>query len=826
MISLITHKRSGCNGSCIDNIFTNQIDSIAHSGVIVDQGAAHSPIFSLSHLNFEGTHQKKEKQTQYYSFSKSNIDKLLDILRENHDALLGSQEECPDFDSFLETFSNAINQSCKLLIPKCTIRNAINNPWITDSVINSIETKQTLYDEWKKSCNSKFPDGDEKLHKQYSDYRYHLKHVIKYIKKQFYNNKITDALGDPKKTWKIINEVRGKTKKGIKPQFLINDEKVIQRRVIANEFNKYFVCLASKLNDEVSFRSVNEYNDFMPPTMISSIFLSECSKEEVSKIIGELQNGKSSDIPISVIKKCSPILSPILAKHFNHLMKIGEFPNPLKLGKVSPIFKKDNEELMKNYRPISTLPIFGKIFEKIIYARLYNFFVSQGLLHNKQFGFRKNHSTTHALNYSISQVKEALNRNEHILGIFIDLSKAFDTIDHNILLKKLEHYGIRGQALSLLASYLKNRTQVVSVLGEISEPMSIIYGVPQGSCLGPLLFLIYINDLGKISNESEIILFADDTNIFVKANSKAAAYSNANIILDKLFNYMTCNKLHINLEKSCYMYFSNLPKLQPDKTISEDANYQLKIHNHELPRVTNTKFLGVIIDEKLSWDQHIKTLTKKLSCCTGSLNQIIESIPKKLHKDLYHTLFESYITYGISVWGGTSDVKVKPLFKAQKKAIRVIFGDREKFLDKFKTCVRARPFPDQKLTSEFFIKEHSKPLFNSYGLLNLRNLYLYHSCCEIFKIFKYASPVALYSMFKFSNRGHKNLFIITPSPNDSYLYRMSSIWNSIRVVLCNPDTSIPVSSIKAKLKTFLLEKQKLGDDENWIEHNFASSATL
>ena len=179
------------------------------------------------------------------------------------------------------------------------------------------------------------------------------------------------------------------------------------------------------------------------------MFLPDCTKKENSKIISELQNRKSSDIPISVIKKCSPVLSPILAINFNH-MKIGEFPDPLKLRKIPPVLKKDNEELMKNYRPVSTIPIFGKIFEKVMYVRLHHFFVSQGILHNKQFGFRKNHSTTHALNYSISQIHNALNKNEHVLGIFIDLSKAFDTIDHKMLLKKLKHYGIRGQALSLV----------------------------------------------------------------------------------------------------------------------------------------------------------------------------------------------------------------------------------------------------------------------------------------------------------------------------------------------------------------------------------------
>ena len=345
--------------------------------------------------------------------------------------------------------------------------------------------------------------------------------------------------------------------------------------------------------------------------------------------------------------------------------------------------------------------------------------------------------------------------------------------------------------------------------------------MPQGSCLGPLLFLIYINDLGKISNDSDIILFADDTNIFIRATSKDAAYTKANDILEKILNYMTCNKLHINLDKSCYMYFSSTRKTyEPDESDLENA-YDLKIHDNILPKVTHNKFLGVIIDDRLTWDYHIKALTKKLSCCTGSLNQIIESIPENLHKDLYHTLFGSYLTYGISVWGGSTKAKLLSLFKAQKKVMRVIFGDRAKYLDKFKTCARVRPLNEQRLLTEFFIKEHSKPLFNSHGFLNLKNLYFYHSCCEVFKVFKYKSPIAINDLFKFSSRGQRSLFIITPPPNDSYVYRMSVIWNSVRTVLSCPDTSFPISSIKIKLKVFLLNKQKLGDNENWIEHNFS-----
>ena len=156
--------------------------------------------------------------------------------------------------------------------------------------------------------------------------------------------------------------------------------------------------------------------------------------------------------------------------------------------------------------------------------------------------------------------------------------------------------------------------------------------------------------MGKIVNDSDIILFADDTNIFIRATSKDAAYTKANNILEKILNNMTCNKLHINLDKSCYMYFSSAPKTyEPDESDLENA-YDLKIHDNILPKVTHTKFLGVIIDDRLSWDYHIKALTKKLSCCTGSLNQIIESIPENLHEDLYHGIDLSYLWYLCMGW--------------------------------------------------------------------------------------------------------------------------------------------------------------------------------
>ena len=290
----------------------------------------------------------------------------------------------------------------------------------------------------------------------------------------------------------------------------------------------------------------------MPSSQANSMFLNECSEDDVNTIIRELQNGK-----FSVTKKTSKIISPILSSHFNYLMEVGKFPDELKLGTITPIYKKESDELLENYRPVSTLPIFGKIFDKIIYSRLYKYFVSKGILHDRQFGFRKQHSTSHALNYYIDKIKQSIEKGDHVLGIFIDLSKAFDTIDHKMSINKLSHYGVRGNTLSLIESYLTNRKQFVSALGGISEQLAVIFGVPQGSCLGPLLFLIDINYISNICKSNELILFADDTNIFVKGKSKQEVYIEANMILKQLSIYTMLNKLHVNLEKLCFMYFTN-----------------------------------------------------------------------------------------------------------------------------------------------------------------------------------------------------------------------------------------------------------------------------
>ena len=294
---------------------------------------------------------------------------------------------------------------------------------------------------------------------------------------------------------------------------------------------------------------VPAFDRYLPKSEPSSLFLEDTNSDEVIDIIKEFKTDKSSDIPIIVVKHCVPVIAYTLCKLYNKCIHAGTFPSILKHGRITPVFKKGRKDDINNYRPISTLPIFGKIFEKILYKRIYSFMISKNIISDTQFGFRMNHSISHAIHHSVSFIKKSHADKKHVIGIFIDLSKAFDTIDHKTLLRKLYNYGLRGSAQDLVSDYLCNRYQRVKIHDEESDNMLVEFGVRQGSVLGPLLFLLYINDLKNVLSDTkseEIILYADDTNIFTACNSLSEAVQAANQLLHKVNNYMISNFLHIN----------------------------------------------------------------------------------------------------------------------------------------------------------------------------------------------------------------------------------------------------------------------------------------
>ena len=335
------------------------------------------------------------------------------------------------FGNFVDIINGSIEGNCKVddkLISKSK-RNKLYNLWITNGIICSIKKKTVYYKQWKKTCSKDNKLGSEDLYKIYKDYRFELRKIIRAAKKEFYHSKFENVKGDMKKTWKLINKLRGNNKDKVSTSFVIDGKLVLDHREISNEFNLFFSSIVRKMNSE---------------------------------IVKELENGKASDIPIIVIKKCSTIITEHICGFMNNFIEIGIFPDILKRGCITHIVKKGDSRFLDNYRPVSTLPIFGKIYEKLIFKRVHSFLSVNNIIYENQFGFRKNHSTSHAVNFAVNKVLWELENKNHIIGIFIDLSKAFDTISHDKLLDKLNNYGVRGKRLANLEFKLSTKTSTAN----------------------------------------------------------------------------------------------------------------------------------------------------------------------------------------------------------------------------------------------------------------------------------------------------------------------------------------------------------------------------
>ena len=343
----------------------------------------------------------------------------------------------------------------------------------------------------------------------------------------------------------------------------------------------------------------------------------------------------------------------------------GCYPDQLKIAHVIPIYKKKGKkDECPSYRPISLLGNINRIFEKIIYKRLYNFFNKYNILNFNQYGFRKNHSTAMAI-YDILESKLSnLDKNKVSCAIYLDLSKAFDTVDKTILLKKLEHFGIRGIGLKLLENYLTNRKQCVMLDGVLSEVLPINCGVPQGSNLGPLLFLIYVNDLPGVSNLITK-LFADDTCLFLTADSVSELQFIANNELKRIEYWMASNKLTINYSKTKYMI------IRSDKGVNI-GNFNVIIDGNVIDRAVNFKYLGIQIDDDLSWKTHIQTLESEISRMSRFICKLRHYVDFECLKSFYYAKVYSKIQYAILAWGGCCDSKLHRLNILHNNIIRIL----------------------------------------------------------------------------------------------------------------------------------------------------------
>jgi hypothetical protein len=460
----------------------------------------------------------------------------------------------------------------------------------------------------------------------------------------------------------------------------------------------------------------------------------------------------------------------------------GVVPSLLKQANVTPVFKAGDRHDFTNYRPISILTSISKILEKIAYTRIFTFINQHNILTSHQFGFRPKRSTFMAINDLYCKIAKSLDNKLHTAGIFLDLSKAFDTINHNLLLNKLSNYGIRGLANDWLRSYLSGRQQRVLFKNILSNPANVTCGVPQGSILGPLLFLLYINDLPLCTKVPHFVLFADDTNILFSHHDPKTLEDTINNELLHISNWFKLNKLSLNIKKTNYIIFKNKHSNKPN------INLNIKIDGTTLQQVETTKFLGLLIDFNLSWGPHTKHVSKIISKLNGVIRKVRPFLPQESLHTLYNTLVLPYFSYGAMIWADPNNTSLDSLFLLQKRVIR--------------SCTNS-PW-----------LSHTDPLFASLKTLKVYDIYKLQLAVFMYQHHNNLLPSHLidetffntaYPAHSYETRHANTQFI---KPTNTVLASNTSasqgplLWNNIPTLI---KTSPSIVSFKSKLKLRLIQ---------------------
>ena len=591
------------------------------------------------------------------------------------------------------------------------------------------------------------------------------------------------------KIWKGIKEIINiKSKNFDHPTCLqVGDQNITDPIAISNTFNDYFTSIADKILEKRKYNGTKSYRDYLSNRLLENFTFQDCDEEEITSIISSLDINKSSgpnSIPTHILHLLKDHICTPLKHIFNLSFLSGQHPDILKISKTIPIFKKGSRLSVSNYRPISLLSNLNKILEKIVHSRVYQFLEDFQCIYSRQFGFRKNHSTNHALIDITETIRLALDNKKYACGVFVDLQKAFDTVNHDILISKLDHYGVRGTANNWFSSYLKNRSQFVSILGYDSNTKPIIHGVPQGSVLGPLLFLIYINDLHMAITNSKVFHFADDTNLLNISDSPKKLQKSVNADLKILYNWLLANKISLNCDKTEIIFFHKQGEKPP--------NLKIKMNGHVIIPSKYIKYLGIYLDETLNGRFHCQDLTKKLKRANGMLCKARHYINLEDLITLYYAIFSSHLIYGCQIWGQHINTFNKKVFKLQNRALRIISFSN--------------------------FHADSNPLYKNLRIIKLNDQITLQNCLFIHDTLKKVSPVCFHEYFKQTNVIH-NQYTIGASLGCLYVTRSNTItyglnsitrtcisnWNDITNTFNFDLASLSRKKLKGIIKSYFIQ---------------------
>lgn len=705
--------------SLLDMFITNSSKDRIISGVLSCGISDHMPIFIFIDKHGASRGVQPNKAT-YRIVSPNTLQTFRDNIAEiDWTEILAIQNASLSYEAFLNRFKTSYFKS----FPVGTYKQSkkIRKPWISRHIVKQIKRKNKLYHAFLKSREpsawTKFKVFRNKLNKEMESAK----------KGYYYHIFDSSCLHRSDIVWKKLNEVINRKPRAARLEKIVADGEVITGTELADRFNNYFTGLGGRVDmhstEILENISETENTIFLRPTDIS----------EVTLVFQSLRNSRSKDadaLEIRPVKYVLDLIAPVLTHIFNLALQTGTFPENMQLARVTVTYKGGDKNKMSNYRPISILPVFSKGLEKIINVRINSFTEKYNLISDCQYGFRASRSTESALLAQKEVILENIENKLMTLGIYIDFSKAFDSVNHELLLAKLQKYGIRGTPIELVRSYLSSRSQFVEVNEFKSRTHQITAGVPQGSILGPVLFLFYINDIVRIDTISRFIIYADDCTVLVKGKDLPEILPDASRICYQLRSWSQLNGLSLNESKTkCILFHPRGTALDKPKRITLGP-YTIDIEK-------SIKTLGVIFSENMSWNDHINSICSKARKAAGVISRHRHFLPTNVKKLLYHALVQSHFNYCTLVWGNTTSHNLNKLVLIQKKAVRAI--DNVPYL------------------------EHTKPIFKKHKLLRAYDIYNYK----------------LLRSYKSASRGKLSTFLTEAAltiTHTLYNYRYRSPW--------------------------------------------------
>lgn len=652
--------------TCIDHILL-KTKSTCSTIVPIATLTDHYPV--LLHMKF-----KKTQQFAITTIKKIDEDGLKEeISKIDFTVVYESQDPNISLMYITHCLQAAINNNTKVIT--LSRRKKIIKPWITQGLLRCMRNRDKLHKKLKLS-----PDNAT-LKLTYTRYRNHCNTILKKVKRTYEKNLVKSVQNDNKKLWKVIKDVTNTNKNTSCSTELLSLADDPKHSL--NKVNSHFVDVGRSLADKIrqnksNILDTNVDTNSDVPHQLNSFVLEDTDEFEVDHLIINLKTDSSTGydgISSKFLKIHKNILVTPLTFVFNSCLQNGIFPKSLKKSEVCPIYKGGDRDCITNYRPISILPALSKILERIINVRLTRYLESKNLLSPNQYGFRNGKSTEQAVNKLTSYISDKLDGKTKCLTIFLDLAKAFDTISVSVLLAKLERLGIRGTQLKLFESYLTDRYQCVRVGNVTSTDLPVTHGVPQGSILGPTLFLVYINDLTNLKlTKGEIVSFADDTALLFSAVNWRDVFDAAQSGFNTVRKWLNDNVLTLNIDKTKYICFSIRPDLDIDHTyaiIPHECTPHGNCSCSKIERVESTKYLGVTIDRNLNFKEHIRILTGRVRRLIYIFKNIRHIVDPPILKRIYFALCQSLITYCISVWGGAPKTTLKSIEVAQRAILKV-----------------------------------------------------------------------------------------------------------------------------------------------------------